>query len=536
MATEGSVKDDYGFVTYPTRTRNVSREQSPTYSGFERSPPDQRRFAIALSELPALNFYNPLLNNPSSSEYIASVRSSLRSIDETASGHLNMHPRLAGVRDGSIGSTNPTSAVPYWSQNSVKSVESSHTSETEHKSSITFSTSCPHAAKSVLAVCVCIWTILFLGLAVTTVVYFTGKGSSLFHPPQAPAANVIYGEFHIYNQTMPSGISEGNSVPTIFNDLAQELQEKMDRAFQSSTMLSSLYNRSAMFGIVPNNTSQNPSIRIQFQIHLNHADVMIAEKMAHAFTTNLHRKEEHDGQEYDNWSLNLTTVKFAEFIATSVKNNVPPHDVLASWGPWTEWTPSCSLGSFCDPSRKQSRNRRCLLRDRRPEEPVELTNQLMNNVITPCTAGSTVSAADVEIRPCNCANRTPPPRIRFNVVRPTKVTHYRFSNTSIATFDQFCSKCRQGEVCVARLEEVVPVCRWAPEPEDPTGCGGFCRAHTESCVPLGSNSYRCEGVSECMSDIEWRCRDGFCIHNSKRCDRDYNCFDHSDELDCEAMN
>lgn len=49
MATEGSVKDDYGFVTYPTRTRNVSREQSPTYSGFERSPPDQRRFAIALS-------------------------------------------------------------------------------------------------------------------------------------------------------------------------------------------------------------------------------------------------------------------------------------------------------------------------------------------------------------------------------------------------------------------------------------------------------------------------------------------------------
>lgn len=205
----------------------------------------------------------------------------------------------------------------------------------------------------------------------------------------------------------------------------------------------------------------------------------------------------------------------SEFVATSVTNNVPPHDVLgihhillrishlfrykihlslhlskASWGPWTEWTPSCSLGSFCDPSRKQSRNRRCLLRDRRPEEPVELTNQLMNNVITPCTAGSTVSAADVEIRPCNCANRTPPPRIRFNVVRPTKVTHYRFSNTSIATFDQFCSKCRQGEVCVARLEEVVPVCRWAPEPEDPTGCGGFCRAHTESCVPLGSNSYR----------------------------------------------
>lgn len=167
----------------------------------------------------------------------------------------------------------------------------------------------------------------------------------------------------------------------------------------------------------------------------------------------------------------------------------------ASWGQWTEWTPECYLETLCDPMRMQSRNRRCLLRDKRPDEPIESsTVNLPNNIVTPCIAGSTVSAADVEIRACSCAtrSRTPRPRIPFHVVRPTKAssTHFRFSNTSIATFDQLCSQCRSGEVCVARLEEIVPVCRWAPNPEDPSGCGGFCRAHTESCIPLGSNSFK----------------------------------------------
>lgn len=159
---------------------------------------------------------------------------------------------------------------------------------------------------------------------------------------------------------------------------------------------------------------------------------------------------------------------------------------------WTEWTPECYLTS-CNLSRTQSRNRRCLLRDRNPEETFdESSSNRPVNFVTSCIAGSTVSAADVEIRPCNCVARSrfPRPRIPFTVVRPTKASHFRFSNKSIATFDETCSQCRRGEVCVARLEEVVPVCRWAPDAEDPTGCGGFCRANTETCVPLGSNSFK----------------------------------------------
>lgn len=116
------------------------------------------------------------------------------------------------------------------------------------------------------------------------------------------------------------------------------------------------------------------------------------------------------------------------------------------------------------------------------------------NDLSPCAEGSTASAADVEVRKCHCvtpASRTSRPRIQFSVVRPTKkATRFRYSNVSIATFDEACRHCRPGEVCIARVEEAVPVCKWAPDPEDRSGCGGFCRVDTEVCMPIGNRSYR----------------------------------------------
>ena len=204
MGADESSKDEYGFINttrYSTPTTNSSREESPTNSGYGngRLAPDHRRFAIALSgqllhtfafrqylkfsyfhtELPALNFYNPLLNNPSSSEYIASVRSSIRSIDDIASPHLNMHPRLTRARD-SVGSTNLTSVVPYWSQSSVKSLETNsntNTNETKNKSAALFSSNfhCGLDGKSFWGFCISIWTIVLLGAAIAAVLYFTGN-------------------------------------------------------------------------------------------------------------------------------------------------------------------------------------------------------------------------------------------------------------------------------------------------------------------------------------------------------------------------
>ncbi len=88
----------------------------------------------------------------------------------------------------------------------------------------------------------------------------------------------------------------------------------MDKLFQSSALLSTLYNRSVVYGVTPNTlNSQYPVIRIQFQIHLNHADVMIAEKMANVITKNLHRRE--NPYLIEDWAINLSAVKFAGNIA-----------------------------------------------------------------------------------------------------------------------------------------------------------------------------------------------------------------------------
>ena len=37
----------------------------------------------------------------------------------------------------------------------------------------------------------------------------------------------------------------------------------------------------------------------------------------------------------------------------------------------------------------------------------------------------------------------------------------------------------------------------------------------------------------CREGEEWKCRDGLCVPKDKRCDGHFNCFDHSDEFDCD---
>lgn len=94
-----------------------------------------------------------------------------------------------------------------------------------------------------------------------------------------------------------------------------------------------------------------------------------------------------------------------------------------------------------------------------------------------------------------------------------------------------CDKCLPGEVCVALQDELHPVCRDARDPSDPTGCGGLCAIDSEVCQALGSRAFNCHSASQCLED-EWRCADGLCIPNIKRCDGHMNCYDQSDEQSC----
>lgn len=49
-----------------------------------------------------------------------------------------------------------------------------------------------------------------------------------------------------------------------------------------------------------------------------------------------------------------------------------------------------------------------------------------------------------------------------------------------------------------------------------------------------SNSLLLKDIVEeaCLESEEWKCGDGLCIPKEKRCDGHFNCYDHSDEFDC----
>lgn len=69
--------------------------------------------------------------------------------------------------------------------------------------------------------------------------------------------------------------------------------------------------------MVTNKNSSDPTVRIQFQIFLNHADTMVAEKMAFAFANSLHSKEK---SLFKHLSVNLTSVKFTGISSERRKN------------------------------------------------------------------------------------------------------------------------------------------------------------------------------------------------------------------------
>ncbi|XP_045772980.1 uncharacterized protein LOC123872631 [Maniola jurtina] len=101
---------------------------------------------------------------------------------------------------------------------------------------------------------------------------------------------------------------------------------------------------------------------------------------------------------------------------------------------------------------------------------------------------------------------------------------------------KFCS-CQKNEVCM--LDEIngVSICKIALDMDDPTGCGGLCAMETEACQLVD----RVRGVRVCRlltqvtcSPEDWRCRNGFCVPSTARCDGSIQCYDRSDEMHCDC--
>lgn len=55
---------------------------------------------------------------------------------------------------------------------------------------------------------------------------------------------------------------------------------------------------------------------------------------------------------------------------------------------------------------------------------------------------------------------------------------------------RYCDDCFEGEVCVALVNEEVPICRSFLDREDPTGCGGLCIIDKQKCHRLDVDAFR----------------------------------------------
>lgn len=129
---------------------------------------------------------------------------------------------------------------------------------------------------------------------------------------------------------------------------------------------------------------------------------------------------------------------------------------------------------------------------------------------------------------------------------------------------RYCDDCLSEEVCVALVDEEVPTCRTARDPEDPTGCAGFCLINKQKCHRLDVDAFRsvspattpllfslflselvadpfrssrvrrCVEMEHYCLDDEWTCLNTLCIPLEKHCDGHMNCYDHSDEQNCGA--
>ncbi|XP_041974890.1 prolow-density lipoprotein receptor-related protein 1-like [Aricia agestis] len=101
---------------------------------------------------------------------------------------------------------------------------------------------------------------------------------------------------------------------------------------------------------------------------------------------------------------------------------------------------------------------------------------------------------------------------------------------------KFCS-CQTNEICMLNETSGTSYCRVAADMDDPTGCGGLCALETEAChlVDRSHGARVCRQINPVTcSPKHWRCKNGLCVPLEARCDGYVQCYDRSDEINCEC--
>ena len=190
----------------------------------------------------------------------------------------------------------------------------------------------------------------------------------------------------------------------------------------------------------------------------------------------------------------------------------------SEWSPWSEWsTCDCRRGLVVT-----SRQRTCL-------------NKTTNKTAFSFSCGNNDEDGDehlpsVEIRNCDCG---------MTIAEPDQSSSSASSETNLHL--AICSKCEKTtEICLS-YNTHMPNCLRILNYDD--RCGGHCNSKGTECKFLKEkNMYQCLHLNEtstssdsnqCLDD-EFRCADGLCIPNIKYCDGLTNCFDNSDEINCQC--
>lgn len=184
------------------------------------------------------------------------------------------------------------------------------------------------------------------------------------------------------------------------------------------------------------------------------------------------------------------------------------------WGNWSEWTAcDCARGLVV-----KSRQRTCL-------------SKTTNKAAFTFSCGNNDEENDehlpsVEIRNCDCESTADPAAAATTE-----------ANLHLA----ICMKCEKtSEICLS-YNAHMPNCLKILNYDDP--CGGHCTGKGTECKFLKEkNMHQCVHLNDTKSsadsnlclDDEFRCADGLCIPNIKYCDGLTNCFDNSDEINCQC--
>lgn len=209
------------------------------------------------------------------------------------------------------------------------------------------------------------------------------------------------------------------------------------------------------------------------------------------------------------------------------------HDLIidwtkdSEWTKWSEWSEcNCRNGLVV-----RSKQRSCF-------------NKLTNRSAFSFACGSGYEEKDehepsMEIRNCECEDDD-----KYAITNLSNVNNNNsmFNITDRHLHQEICMKCEKtSEICLS-FNSQMPNCLKILNHNEQ--CGGHCSAKGTECrYNQEKNLYQClhsnetsEDVNLCLED-EFRCADGMCIPNIKRCNGINNCFDGSGKcILCDNLN